>query len=137
MLASYPKEVQAQQPPLTSSEKKQQIGLGILLWGYILVGLFFSNIQLARSGQTAFLPLFLNTYLVYEIVNLFDLLVIDYLVLLVLKPPSLFIPGTIDLVQDQGFVFHFQGFLKGSVVGAVISAAVAFILMVVLELVAG
>jgi hypothetical protein len=137
MLASYPKEVQAQQAPLSPSEKRQQTVLGILVWGYALVGLFYSNFLLAgRSGQAAFLPLFLTTYLVFEIVNLFDLLVIDYLVLLVLKPPALFIPGTLALGQDHGFGFHFKGFLKGSVLGVVISAVIALISLVVLNIVA-
>jgi hypothetical protein len=119
---------------LTPSEKRQQIVLGILVWGYALGGLFYFSAQLAaRSGQAAFLPLFLSTYLVFEIVNLFDLLVIDYLVLLVLKPKSLFIPGALALVQEQGFGFHFKGFLKGSVLGVVISAVSALIWLVVLK----
>jgi hypothetical protein len=137
MLSSYPKEVQAQLPPLSPSEKKQQTFLGILVWGYALMGLFYANARLAAGGgQAAFGPLFLNTYLVFEVVNLFDLLVIDYLVLLVLKPPSLFIPGTLALGQEHGFSFHFKGFLKGSVLGVVISAVIALISLVVLNLVA-
>jgi hypothetical protein len=137
MLSSYPKEVQAQLPPLSPSEKKQQTVLGTLVWGYALVGLFYANARLAAGGgPAAFVPLFLNTYLVFEVVNLFDLLVIDYLVLLVLKPPSLFIPGTLALGQDHGFGFHFKGFLKGSVLGVVISAVIALISLVVLNLVA-
>ncbi len=141
MLASYPAEVQAEQPPLTPAEKRQQIVFGILVWGYALGGLFYFAAQLAsqlagRSGQAAFLPLFLGTYLVFEIVNLFDLLVIDYWLLLVLKPKSLFIPGALALGQEQGFAFHFNGFLKGSVLGAVISAAIALTWLVVSNMVA-
>lgn len=137
MLASYPAEVQAEQPPLTPAEKRQQIVFGILVWGYALGGLFYFAVQLAgHSGQAAFLPLFLGTYLVFEIVNLFDLLVIDYWLLLVLKPKSLFIPGALALGQEQGFGFHFKGFLKGSVLGAVISAAIALTWLVVSNMVA-
>ena len=137
MLASYPAEVQAQQPPLTPAEKRQQIVFGVLVWGYALGGLFYFTAQLAaRSGEAAFLPLFLGTYLVFEIVNLFDLLVIDYWLLLVLKPKSLFIPGSLALAQEQGFGFHFKGFLKGSVLGAVISAAIVLVCLAVSNLVA-
>ncbi len=129
MLASYPAEVQAQQPPLNPAEKRQQIVFGILVWGYALGGLLYFTAELAarltaRSGQAAFLPLFLGTYLVFEIVNLFDLLVIDYWLLLVLKPKSLFIPGALALAQEQGFGFHLKGFLKGSALGVVLSAAI-------------
>ena len=132
MLASYPAEVQAVQPPLTPAEKRQQLVFGILVWGYALGGLLYFNAQLtARSGLAAFLPLFLSTYLVFEIVNLFDLLVIDYWLLLVLKPKSLFIPGTLVLAQEQGFAFHLKGFLKGSVLGAVISAAIVLVWLLV------
>ena len=66
----------------------------------------------------------------------FDLLVIDYWLLLVLKPKSLFIPGSLALAQEQGFGFHFKGFLKGSVLGAVISAAIVLVCLAVSNLVA-
>ena len=136
MLASYPAKVRAQQPPLTPAEKRQQIVLGILVWGYALGGLFYFAAELAaqlaaRTGQAAFLPLFLGTYLVFEIVNLFDLLVIDYWLLLLLKPKPLFIPGTLVLAQEQGFAFHLKGFLKGSALGAVMSAAIVLVWLLV------
>src|SRR5262245_46492891 len=74
MAQDYPPEVKAQIPALNASEKKQQAVMGILFWVFALGLLGYSNAQLvARSGENAFVPLFVNTYLVFEIANLFDL----------------------------------------------------------------
>lgn len=112
MLTDYPPQIQAQLPPMTAVEKRQQAIMGILFWGFALIVLFYSNAQLvARSGgEAAFLPLFLNTYLVFEIFNLVDLLVLDYLILMVLKPRSLFVPRAERMEQYHTFTFHFKVF---------------------------
>jgi hypothetical protein len=64
---------------------------------------------------------------VFAVFNLVDLLVIDYLLLLVIKPAFLFIPGTAALSQAHGFGFHFKGFLKGLAIGGVLGAVVALL----------
>lgn len=133
MLQDYPKEIQAQVPPQTNAEKRQQAIMGIFFFGFALALIFYSNAQLvARAGQTEFLPIFLNTYLVFEIFNLFDLLVLDYLVMMVLKPKFLFIPGSEHMEQYNTFGFHFRGFLIGLIIGFVASGIISFISVVIL-----
>jgi hypothetical protein len=133
MLRSYPQAVQAQLPPLTASEKRQQMILALLVWGFALLWLLFSNIQLAaRSDQVTVVTYFLHTYLVFAVFNLVDLLVIDYLLLLVIRPAFLFIPGTAALSQAHGFGFHFKGFLKGLAFGSVLGAVVTLLAALIL-----
>ncbi|MCA0453834.1 MAG: hypothetical protein LCI00_07670 [Chloroflexi bacterium] len=129
MVQDYPPEIKAQLPPMTASEKKQQAVMGLLFWAFALGVMGYSNVQLvARSGENAFIPLFINTYLVFEIANLFDLLVLDYLIVMVLKPTFLFVPGVENLAQYNTFAFHFKGFLKGLMMyGVVIGLVVALV----------
>lgn len=128
MLSDYPPEIQAHVPPMTKPEKQQQAVLGVFFIGATLVGLFYSNWQLVgRSGEVAFLPLFLNTYFVFVFCNLWDLLVLDYFVLIVLKPKALFVDGIEQYAHYNNFTYHFRGFLKGLIIGLVLSLIVSLI----------
>lgn len=125
MLRSYPKEIKAQVPPLTDAEKNQTIIMAILAYGFMLGVIFYSNAQVAiRAGDAEFLPIFLNTYLVFEVFNLFDLLILDYLVTMILKPKALFIPGVEGMEQYNTFRHHFRGFLIGLIIGVVLPSFV-------------
>lgn len=126
MAQDYPPEIKTQISPLNAAEKKQQVVMALLFWVFALGLLGYSNAQLvARSGENAFVPLFINTYLVFEIANLFDLVVMDYLIIMILKPRFLFVPGVENLAQYNTFTYHFKGFLKGLMYGAVIGLVVA------------
>ena len=128
MLQDYPKEIQAKLPPLSKVEKRQQAILGGCFYVYMLVVLLYSNSQLvARAGRAEFLPIFINTYLIFAIFNLFDLFVLDYLVVMVFRPKALFIPEAQGMEQYNTFQHHFHGFLIGLVVGLVISVIVTVI----------
>ena len=133
MLTDYPPEVQAHLPPMTAPEKKQQHIMGVFFFVFALGLLLYSDAQLiARSGEKSFLPLFVNTYLVFVVANLFDLMVLDYLILIVLKPKFLFVPGAEALEQYNTFTYHFKGFLKGMVYGIVLSLVVALVSIIIL-----
>jgi len=132
MLRSYPKEIKEQLPPQTDAEKKQTIIMAVIAYSFMLGTIFYSNAQLvARTGDAQFLPVFLNTYLVFEVLNLFDLLVIDYLVTMILKPKALFIPGVEGMEQYNTFSHHFRGFLIGLVVGLVLSLIISLITILI------
>ena len=126
MAQDYPPEVKSQIPPLNASEKKQQAVMALFFWGLALGILIDSNAQVvARSGESVFLTLFINTYLIFEVANLFDLLLLDYLIVVLLKPRFLFVPGVENLAQYNTFAYHFKGFLKGLMYGVVIGLIVA------------
>lgn len=128
MLNEYPPEIQARVPPITTAEKRGQILVMVCFLGFMLLVLIYSNAQVvARSGEASFVPLFVNTYLVFEIFNLFDLIVLDYWVLLVLKPKFLFIEGVESLEEYQPFTHHLKGFYKGLLIGLVLSLIIAAI----------
>lgn len=133
MRSDYPPQIKEKLAPLTNPEKRQLLITGVLFYGFV-IGIFFYSTRslIARNGQeNLFLLTFLNTYLVFEIGNLFDLLVLDYLILMVMKPRFMFIPGVEGMEQYNTFKFHFTGFLKGLLIGAVISLIVAMVTVLV------
>lgn len=133
MLSDYPPQIKAQVPPMTSEDKRQQKILGIFFWGFALAIFFYSSSQLAArsGGQLSFGAAFLNSYLVFQISNLFDFLVLDYLILTVLHPKFLLIPEVNASMLAGTTRFHFIGFLKGIVIGVVLAAIIAIISIII------
>ncbi len=86
-----------------------------------------SNIRLRRQnkGELSFYNAFLNAYIVGGIGNLFDLLVLDYLLLLIWKP------GFIKSLASEAdpiyysYSFHFKAFLRGMIITLVPSLVAA------------
>lgn len=133
MLGDYPKEIKAELPPLTNEEKRQRSVMGVVFYIFLIVVLLYSNAQLiGRTADKSFLPIFLNTYLVFEIFNIVDVFIIDYFVTMVLKPPALFIPGVEHMERYNTFRFHFRGFVIGLMVGVVVSVVISLISLVLL-----
>ncbi len=133
VLNDYPPEIQALVPPITQAEKRGQALMTICVLGFLLLVAIYSNVQVVtRSGEALFLPLLVNSYLVFEIFNLFDLIVLDYFILLVLRPKFLFIEGVDSLAQYQPFAFHLKGFFKGLGIGFVLSLVIAAVCTILL-----
>ena len=129
----YPPEVKPRIAPLTPLEKRQQrlVAVAFLAVVAVALGLSIHRLHGENNGAPSLAAVFLNSYGVLMIANLFDLLVIDYLVLMVLHPRFALIPGTEAALASVNLVrFHFVGFLKGCVYTALVSFAVAALVTV-------
>ena len=98
--------------------------LAILLGGPVV-----STLRLKRrnGGTLSFAAAATNVYALWAFFNLFDLLVLDYLFLLVLKPRFAVLPGTEGMQSYQDYRFPFVGFLKGLGYGLVPSILIALL----------
>jgi hypothetical protein len=56
--------------------------------------------------------------------NLMDLLILDWFVLMTLRPSFMILPGTEGLAGYRDYRFHFQKFLKGIVSTLMLSGMV-------------
>ena len=124
----YPPVIKAQAVPMSARDKQERVVASVLFLGSFVGGIVRSNLRLrARNGgRLSFGAAFCNAYAVFVFCNAFDLLVLDYLVLLGLKPAWAILPGTEDMAQAYvDYRFHFIGFLKGSVYGIVPSLVFA------------
>lgn len=126
MLQDYPKSIQNATTPKTKLEKKQTILFGIpfltVLVGYPL----WFGFSIA-TGNTGYWTLVEHIYILAMIGNVFDLLVLDWLVICFITPQLIVIPGTEGNTGYKDYLFHFRGFLKGVLITFVLSLILACI----------
>ena len=120
-LQDYPTAMQQRVPPLTNHEKRVQ-RLFIVPFMLSFLGITY----LSTANFSTFLTAYLNAFLVLNIFNLFDAVVIDLLILTFMRPGFVILPGTEDLVDEfNDWGMHLRNYLKGIVVSAVIALPVA------------
>jgi hypothetical protein len=121
-LQDYPKDIQALVPPKTAQEQRQGLIFGIpfllLLIGFPL----FSTYSVAQQvmGEISFFVLFLHAFGVAFVFNLVDLLIIDLLVFCMITPRFIIIPGSEGAAGYKDYMFHFRGFLIGTVFSGIV-----------------
>jgi hypothetical protein len=79
------------------------------------------------GGYVSFLDIALSVFLLTQVFNIIDLLLIDWLLLVTIRPSFLMFPGTEHLADDRDYGFHFRGFLKGVFGSLIVSLIVASI----------
>lgn len=130
MLQDYPPAIQAIVPPKTVREKRLSTWLGMpFLVVLLLFPIYAAGLFLARSGGS-FLEVWLYAFGLFFAFNLWDLLVLDWLVFCTLTPRRFVIPGSEGHPAYKDYAFHFRGFLIGTVfslVASLIAAPVAWL----------
>lgn len=129
-LQDYPQVVKDKVPPMNDQEKRLQkiIVVPFLL---LMVGAPYLSVTLvkaANSGVITFPYAYLTALGVLQVFNLFDAVVLDYLILVRMKPAFAIIPGTTS--EDSfnvGVAFQVRNFLKGVVITAVLALPIAFV----------
>lgn len=128
-LQDYPPAIIARVPPMTALEKRQRLVVALLFVAVGFVVLFNSlnRFHAENNGTPTLLAVFLHTYSVLLVFNLFDMMILDYLLLTIIRPQFAMIPGSerVDEGSLHLYWFHFNNFLKGLVICAVISAVIA------------
>jgi hypothetical protein len=135
MLNDYPPDVKkaygAEKNPKTRGQKR----IFSLLFLAVLFGvLCYSMVDLGRSTSVklTFLPLFVLVFLEVFTFNLWDLLILDWLIFVTLQPKFIFLPGTEGMAGYKDYYFHFKGFLTGilfSLVSALVLSGIALIIV--------
>jgi len=125
MLQDYPQEIIEIVPPKTEKERQdvKLYGLPFL----ILLFIYPSAVGLAKkfSAGYSFLEIWFLIFSLMFSFNLFDLLIIDWLIFCTITPKYIVIPGSEGHPAYKNFRFHFIAFLKGTVfsfLGAIIFA---------------
>lgn len=119
----FPADIQAMMPPKTDSEKHQTILLAIPFFILLFGGLGFTAIRYGTGN--GLLAMALHIYLVWELVNLFDLVVLDWGGMMLIDPQNPPLAGTAGAKGYRDFTFHLIGFIKGSVMGIVFALIIA------------
>lgn len=122
-LQDFPADIQAMIPPKTQHEKRQTVMLAIPFFVILFGGLGWTAV---RYG-TEYGPLWtmIHIYLIWQIINLFDLIVIDWFGMLLINPQNPPLPNTAGAKGYRDFTFHFVGYIKGSIMGLAIAPIIA------------
>ena len=129
-LQDYPKAVKEKVPPQTKQEKQQQRLIAapflLLMLGGPLVSILM--VKAANGGAITFSIAYLTAWGMLQFFNLFDAVVLDYLILTVMKPKFAVIPGsTVEDYLDGGLAFQLKNYLKGIVITTVLALPIAFV----------
>lgn len=131
-LQDYPAPIRAKAPPQTLTEKRQQrllmIPLLLLMFGLPLYSTY--QLRLENGGSISFITAYLNTFVVTNIFNLFDAVVLDLLILTFMKPKFAVIPGAEGMEYlYHDWNMHLRNYLKGIVFCAVFSLPITVVAM--------
>ncbi len=128
-----PEDIRQAVGPMDDRARKQRRTFGILTLLFMMGILILSvmRLNMIQVGLT-FWSVFLNIFIIVMVWNLVDLLIIDGLLLVIIQPKFIFIPGTEGFAGYKDFSFHFRGFLKGIIYSVVIGLLFAGITMLVL-----
>lgn len=117
-LHDFPADIQEMATPKTDEEKRQTILFAIPFFIVLFGGLGLAAYRYGNAN--GFLWMTIHIYLIWQIVNVFDLIVLDWGGMLFIDPQNPPIPGTEGAKGYRDFAFHFFAFLKGSVMGLVL-----------------
>ncbi len=132
-LQDYPQVIKDRVPPNTPTENRQKYLL-MVPFLLILIGLpFFVIQQLQATGQaTDFISAFISAAVVLNLFNLFDAVVIDLLILTLMEPKFIVIPGAEGMeFAHRDWGLQFRNFLKGLVFSTVFSIPIALVAVLI------
>lgn len=127
MLNDYPPDIQAKYGPMSEKSKRQRIPFAIVLivvW-FGIVTLSFRGVGTDLQGDIPFFTAFIHLFVMFSVFNLLDWLVLDWLIVVTLRPSFMILPGTEGMAGYADYGFHFRGFLIGMVITLVASILVA------------
>jgi hypothetical protein len=130
-LHDFPADLQALMQPKTDQEKRLTRLLAIPFF-ILLFGGF--GLTAARYGTThGFMGMLLHVYLIWQMINIFDLVVIDWGGMHLINPQNPPYPGTEGAKGYRDYRFHFIGFLRGSVMGIVLALIISGIVWMLIS----
>lgn len=126
-LQDFPEDIRRLVPAKTAQEKRESLVWGIPFLAMLVGVPATSCVLLARSaaGSGSFVSLFANAFAILLLFNLFDLVVIDWLIVCGLTPRFLVVPGTEGSAGYKDYRHHFRAFLIGTAGSAAIAVVVA------------
>jgi hypothetical protein len=132
MLQDYPPAIKAIVPPKTEAEKRLSTRLGLpfllVLFAYPVYVTF--AFQARSGGEASFLLLWVFAFGIAFAFNLWDWLVLDWLIFCTITPKRFVISGTEGHLAYKDYFFHFRGFLIGTLFSAVMGLIAAGIVAI-------
>ena len=130
-LNDYPPDVRAKYGPMSEKSRQQRRAVSLAYFLALLALLVISILQVGRAaGGFSFPAVFLHTFIMLMVFNLVDLLLIDWLALMVLRPSWAVLPGTKGMAGYSDYTLPLRGFLKGTLgifIGSLVIAGITML----------
>ena len=132
-LPDYPPDIRERFGLMSERARRQRRLVGIPVFLLLSGVLVLSSVRLAQIGsESVFLSVFFGTFVVLLEFNAVDLLILDWLIFVTLRPRVVVLPGTEGAEGYGDYGFHFRAFLKGlagPLIGSLIVAGLATAIM--------
>src|SRR3712207_1113732 len=132
-LPDYPPDIRERFGPMSERAKRQRRLVGIPVFLVLTGVLVLSSVRLAQIGsESVFFSVLFGTFVVLLVFNAVDLLILDWLVFVTLRPRIIVLPGTEGTEGYGDYGFHFRAFLKGlagALIGSIVVAGIATAIM--------
>jgi hypothetical protein len=113
-VGDYPPDIRQKYGPMSPRAARARPLVAVAVFGAVLVipilGLFALRSEL---GSVPFLAALAFGGVAVFVFNLYDLLILDWLLFCTIQPRPMVLPGTEGMAGYRDYRFHFIGFLKG------------------------
>lgn len=126
-----PADILAAVPRRTEAEKRQAKWMAIPIFVILIGGMLYSTYTFAIASGAGFGPLYLHALAIILMITIFDLVVIDWLVLNTITPRWAVYPGTEGFAGYKDYRFHARAHLKAlpaQLIGAALAAGIVMLI---------
>jgi hypothetical protein len=128
ILNDYPPDIRAKVGPMGEKTRKQAnlASLPLLATLGLIVVLGLGQLR-SLTGELSLVNTFIVTTTIFQVWNLIDLVLLDWFLLMTLKPRFMILPGTEGMAGYSDYGFHFRKFLNGIVFTLILGVIVTAI----------
>ena len=131
LVNDYPPDIRARSGPMSAETRRQANLASLPLLAGLLLVVIMALVQLRLAvGELSLLNTFMVTLVMFQVWNLIDLVVLDWFILMTLRPHFMILPGTEGLAGYKDYRFHFRKFLNGLVFTTILSGIVTGLALV-------
>ena len=125
ILNDYPPDIRAKYGAMSEATRKQanKVTLPLLATLGLILALGLGQLR-EISGALTFVETLIVSTVIFQMWNLLDLVLLDWLLLMTLKPKFMILPGTEGMAGYSDYGFHFRKFLNGIVFTFILSGIV-------------
>ena len=128
LLNDYPPDIRAKFGPMSPETRKQANLASLPLLG-VLIAVIIAALMSVRqnTGGLTLVNALIVTTVMFQVWNLMDLILLDWLILMTLRPRFMILPGTEGMAGYRNYRFHFGKFLNGIAFTLILSGIVTAI----------
>lgn len=113
-VGDYPPDVREKYGPMSAKARRVRPLFAVLVFGaFLLIPVLGLAALRAELGSVSFIPALVFGAIAVFVFNLYDLLILDWLLFCTIQPKAMVLPGTEGMAGYRDYRFHFIGFLKG------------------------